>query len=210
MRQAGLLRATLTLLAGGALAQVLPLLLGPWLTRLYSPTEFGQFSFVWTLATNLAVVGCARYEFALPLESDERRVGILMALCARVLLAVTAVGLVVGLVLIVWQDLALGWLLPLAVRADRNCVWAQFSLMLDERPRVQQALQDAGIPTAIHYPKPLHRQPAYARPDLHFPHAESAAQRVMSLPMSADLSDAQQDAVIAALRRCLALTCLNS
>ena len=91
----------------------------------------------------------------------------------------------------------------LAVRADRNCVWAQFSLMLDDRPRVQQALQDAGIPTAIHYPKPLHRQPAYARPELHFPHAESAAQRVMSLPMSADLSDAQQDAVIAALRHAL-------
>ena len=91
----------------------------------------------------------------------------------------------------------------LAVRADRNCVWAQFSLMLDDRPRVQQALQDAGIPTAIHYPKPLHRQPAYARPDLHFLHAESAAQRVMSLPMSADLSDAQQDAVIAALRHAL-------
>ena len=91
----------------------------------------------------------------------------------------------------------------LAVRADRNCVWAQFSLMLDDRPRVQQALQDAGIPTAIHYPKPLHRQPAYARPELHFPHAERAAQRVMSLPMSADLSDAQQDAVIAALRHAL-------
>ena len=123
MRQAGLLRATLTLLAGGALAQVLPLLLGPWLTRLYSPTEFGQFSFVWTLATNLAVVGCARYEFALPLESDERRAGILMALCARLLLAVTAVGLVVGLVLIVWQDLALGWLLPLAVLSGGATQW---------------------------------------------------------------------------------------
>jgi O-antigen/teichoic acid export membrane protein len=123
MRQAGLLRATLTLLAGGALAQALPLLLGPWLTRLYSPTEFGQFSFVWTLATNLAVIGCARYEFALPLESDERQAAVLMALCARVLLAVTAVGLVVGLVLVGWQDLAIGWLLPLAVLAGGATQW---------------------------------------------------------------------------------------
>ena len=69
--RSGLLRSTLTLLAGGALAQALPLLLGPWLTRLYSPTEFGQFSMVWTLSANLAVVGCARYEFALPLAEDE-------------------------------------------------------------------------------------------------------------------------------------------
>jgi UDP-2-acetamido-2-deoxy-ribo-hexuluronate aminotransferase len=92
----------------------------------------------------------------------------------------------------------------LAVRADRDCVWAQFTLQVDDRPGVQQRLSEAGIPTAIHYPKPLHRQPAYARPDLHFPCAEAAAQRVMSLPMSADLSEAQQDAVVEALRRALA------
>ena len=42
-RPLGLLKATLTLLAGGALAQALPLLLGPWLTRLYSPEEFGHY-----------------------------------------------------------------------------------------------------------------------------------------------------------------------
>ena len=72
-----LLRATLTLLAGGALAQALPLLLGPWLTRLYSPDEFGQFAMVWTLAVNVAVVGCARYEFALPLEAEEGQAGLL-------------------------------------------------------------------------------------------------------------------------------------
>jgi UDP-2-acetamido-2-deoxy-ribo-hexuluronate aminotransferase len=92
----------------------------------------------------------------------------------------------------------------LAVRPDRDCVWAQFTLQVDDRPGVQQRLSEAGIPTAIHYPKPLHRQPAYARPDLHFPCAEAAAQRVMSLPMSADLSEEQQDAVVEALRRALA------
>lgn len=92
----------------------------------------------------------------------------------------------------------------LAVREDRDCVWAQFTLQLNNRPEVQRKLSDAGIPTAIHYPKPLHRQPAYARPDLHFPCAEAAAQRVMSLPMSADLSEAQQDVVVEALRRALA------
>ncbi|MDN3920982.1 lipopolysaccharide biosynthesis protein [Roseateles violae] len=119
----GLLRSTLTLLAGGALAQALPLLLGPWLTRLYSPTEFGQFSFIWTVAANLAVVGCARYEFALPLEGDEEQAGLLMALCARVLLLVLALAGLVGLVLAWAQELKLAWLLPLAVLAGGTTQW---------------------------------------------------------------------------------------
>lgn len=119
----GLLRATLTLLAGGALAQVLPLLLGPWLTRIYSPTEYGHFSLVWTLATNVAVLGCARYEFALPLESDEGEAATLMALCLRVLMAVSAASLLVAACVALWQDLSLAWLLPLAVLAGAASQW---------------------------------------------------------------------------------------
>lgn len=91
----------------------------------------------------------------------------------------------------------------LAVRADRDCVWAQFTVMVEGRAELQTALTAAGIPTAIHYPKPLHRQPAYARPDLSLPRSEAAAARVMSLPMSADLSEAQQDAVVQALAQAL-------
>ena len=93
----------------------------------------------------------------------------------------------------------------LAVREDRNCVWAQFTLQVNDRAHIQKALQDAGIPTAIHYPKPLHHQPAYAHlccPDC-CPVSVTAGARVLSLPMSADLSDAQQDAVIDALRHAL-------
>ena len=89
----------------------------------------------------------------------------------------------------------------LTVRPDRDCVWAQYTVMLDQRPAVQQALREAGIPTAVHYPKPLHHQPAYARhccPDGN-PHSIRAAQRVLSLPMSADLTEADQDRVVAAL-----------
>ncbi len=89
----------------------------------------------------------------------------------------------------------------LAVRPDRDCVWAQYTVMVDERPRVQQALQAAGIPTAVHYPKPLHHQPAYAAgwDPAALPNSVRAAQRVLSLPMSADLSEADQDRVVAAL-----------
>lgn len=119
----GLFRSTLTLLVGGAVAQVLPLLLGPWLARIYSPSEFGQFSTLWAFASNLAVVGCARYEFAIPLEEDDSAAGLLMALCARVMVTVTAVSAVVGMVLMQWSGLALGWLLPLAVLAGAATQW---------------------------------------------------------------------------------------
>ncbi len=94
----------------------------------------------------------------------------------------------------------------LAVRPDRDCVWAQYTVFVDERDAVQARLKAAGVPTAVHYPRPLHHQPAYAqyaRAD-DCPHSIAAAARVMSLPMSADLSDAQQDEVVAALAEALA------
>jgi hypothetical protein len=85
----GLLRAVLTLVAGGALAQALPLLLGPWLTRLYSPQQFGVYHLFAALAANVAVVACARYEFALPLVVDIGDARALRALCLRVLAGVS-------------------------------------------------------------------------------------------------------------------------
>jgi UDP-2-acetamido-2-deoxy-ribo-hexuluronate aminotransferase len=95
----------------------------------------------------------------------------------------------------------------LAVRPDRDCVWAQYTVMVDNRAAVQAALQAVGIPTAVHYPKPLHHQPAYASgccPDCN-PHSIRAAQRVLSLPMSADLSEVDQDRVVVALAEACAL-----
>ncbi len=95
--------------------------------------------------------------------------------------------------------------LRLAVRPDRDCVWAQYTVFVPEREAVQAALKAAGIPTAVHYPIPLNHQPAYARfccPDC-TPNATAAAAQVMSLPMSADLSEADQDRVVAALARAL-------
>ena len=85
----GLLRATLTLVAGGALAQALPLLLGPWLTRLYTPGDFGHWHLFAAVAANLAVVACARYEFALPLARDEAEAQALRRLCLAILGAVS-------------------------------------------------------------------------------------------------------------------------
>ncbi len=83
----------------------------------------------------------------------------------------------------------------LAVRPDRDCVWAQYTVLVDERAAVQAALQAQGIPTAVHYPKPLHHQPAYAdlvRSRVLPRQQRFAAQRVLSLPMSADLTEASR------------------
>ena len=93
------------------------------------------------------------------------------------------------------------------VRDDRDCVWGQFTVFIDggRRDAVAAALKDDGVPTAVHYPKPLHRQVAYAQyaDGVACPHADAAAERVLCLPMSADLSEADQDRVVAALHRAL-------
>lgn len=87
------------------------------------------------------------------------------------------------------------------VMDGRTSVYAQYSVMHDERERVVSALVKAGVPTAIHYPAAINRQPAYAGydPAAQTPIADDMAQRVFSLPMSAYLSAGDQDRVIEAL-----------
>ena len=93
-----------------------------------------------------------------------------------------------------------------AVRPDRNSVFGQYTVRVEQRAAVQEALAAAGVPTAVHYPRPLHHQPAYAAyccPDC-CPLAVKAGEQVLSLPMSADLNDADQDRVVAALAQAVA------
>jgi UDP-2-acetamido-2-deoxy-ribo-hexuluronate aminotransferase len=78
-----------------------------------------------------------------------------------------------------------------SVRSDRSSVWAQFTVQLPNRDTVQRRLNEQGIPTAVHYPRPLNEQPAFATICCRdcTPRSSSAAERVMSLPMSADLTE---------------------
>jgi dTDP-4-amino-4,6-dideoxygalactose transaminase len=87
-------------------------------------------------------------------------------------------------------------------------VWAQYTIRLAEgrRDELAAALKPQGIPTAIHYPIPLHRQEPYRR----FPVAEGGApvserlaEEVISLPMHAYLDEATQDRIIEAVRHAL-------
>ena len=122
-RRSGLLRSTLLLLAGGALAQALPLLLGPWLSRLYSPAEFGHYTVFAAVAVNLAVVACARFDFALPLVQEATQARDLMALCLRVLAGVALLTAGVAVVLVT-NGAPTYWLaLPLTVAAAGAVQW---------------------------------------------------------------------------------------
>ena len=113
----GLLRATFTLLMGGALAQLVPLLLGPVLARLFTPQAFGVFTTFSTVAATVAVVACGRYEFALPMARDEDEAAVLLALCVRIGLLVLVLSVPLAALLNMTGHLPLPRLLPLAVAA---------------------------------------------------------------------------------------------
>ena len=75
-------------------------------------------------------------------------------------------------------------------------------MIVDNREQVQEKLKAAGIPTAVHYPVPLHLQPAYkelSRISGSVLNAEARARVVMSLPMSPDLDVGVQENVVQAL-----------
>ena len=93
----------------------------------------------------------------------------------------------------------------LSVRPDRDCVWAQYTVFVHDREQVQSALQTFGIPTAVHYPCPLNRQPAYAglAGGKRYPVSDTASAQVLSLPMSADLGVNDQTRAVTALERVL-------
>ncbi|MEZ2744889.1 DegT/DnrJ/EryC1/StrS family aminotransferase [Halopseudomonas bauzanensis] len=69
------------------------------------------------------------------------------------------------------------------VKAHNTSVWAQYSICIRNRAEVQAGLHKAGIPTAIHYPTPLNKQPAVADMNANLPIGDSVAKEIMSLPM---------------------------
>ena len=85
------------------------------------------------------------------------------------------------------------------VRAGATSAWAQYTIRVAERDAVATRLGEAGVPTAVYYPRPLHQQTAYR----HFPVgpgglgvSEQLADEVLSLPMHPYLSDEDLDHVI--------------
>ena len=82
-------------------------------------------------------------------------------------------------------------------------VYHVYAVRAPDREGLMKALAEKGIQTAIHYPVPVHLQPAYADPAYgpgSFPHSEEAARQVVSLPMYPEMTEAHQERVSSALR----------
>lgn len=78
-------------------------------------------------------------------------------------------------------------------------VFHLYVVQVPNRRQVQDAMSDAGVQTGIHYPVPIHLQPAYKELGLEagdFPVAEELSGKILSLPMYAELTESQQDRVI--------------
>jgi len=84
---------------------------------------------------------------------------------------------------------------------ERTSVYAQYTAVVEERERIQAALHAAGVPTAVHYPVPIHMQPAYAHLSSAdaCPVAREMAAKVLSLPMGPYLSAESAHTVVATL-----------
>lgn len=73
------------------------------------------------------------------------------------------------------------------IKKDNSSVWAQYTVRVPEREKVQSILMDKGIPTAVHYPIPMHLQECFSYLGYKtgdFPLSERCAKEVMSLPMN--------------------------
>ena len=87
----------------------------------------------------------------------------------------------------------------------QNC-YHLFPILVNERDRVRSRLQELGVQTAIHYPTPLHLQPALSNLDYRpgqFPNAEWACSHILSLPIFPQLGDEEVEQVIQAVRKTL-------
>lgn len=85
------------------------------------------------------------------------------------------------------------------IEAHNQSAWAQYTIQVENRADVQDRLKEQGIPTAVHYPIPLNKQPAVADESVNLPVGDAIAERVMSLPMHPYLTREAQEKIVAAL-----------
>jgi UDP-2-acetamido-2-deoxy-ribo-hexuluronate aminotransferase len=86
------------------------------------------------------------------------------------------------------------------IEFGNTSVYAQYTIRVTDRTAVQERLKAAGVPTAVHYPIPLNKQPAVADESVQLLRGDEAAEQVISLPMHPYLSQTDQQIVMALLR----------
>lgn len=103
-----------------------------------------------------------------------------------------------------FADLAAGGIVaPASASGHCTHVYQQYTLRSPDRDALAEHLRRAGIPTAVHYPMPLHRQPAFAalvEAGTALTEAEAASREVLSLPIFPEMTDSEIDTVIAGVR----------
>ena len=90
-----------------------------------------------------------------------------------------------------------------AISENNTSVFAQYSMRVKDRESMVAKLSEKEIPTAVHYPLPLHLQEAFASlgyKEGDFPISEEVATQIMSLPMSPYLTEAQQDFIVETIK----------
>lgn len=85
------------------------------------------------------------------------------------------------------------------IELHNQSVFAQYTIQVENRDIVQAKLQEAGIPTAVHYPLPLNLQPAVSDEHARVPVSENLAENVISLPFHPDLTVAEQEKIASCL-----------
>jgi UDP-2-acetamido-2-deoxy-ribo-hexuluronate aminotransferase len=101
-----------------------------------------------------------------------------------------------------YSDLLRNFCVVPEVDAGNTHVYAQYTIRVKDRDGLGVKLKEAGIPTAVYYPKCLHEQPVFAGTSAwgELPESEKASREVISLPMHPYLSEADQDKVVAAVK----------
>jgi UDP-2-acetamido-2-deoxy-ribo-hexuluronate aminotransferase len=79
------------------------------------------------------------------------------------------------------------------IEPHNQSAWAQYTIRATNRDELQTTLKETNIPTAIHYPIPLHKQPAVQESNQAFPVSEQASEGVLSLPMAPQLTLIEQN-----------------
>lgn len=82
------------------------------------------------------------------------------------------------------------------IEAHNTCAYAQYTIQVENREQVQAKLKEAGVPTAVHYPTPLNKQPAVADAAVSLPVGDAVAEKVMSLPMHPYLAEEDINKVV--------------
>lgn len=85
------------------------------------------------------------------------------------------------------------------IESHNQSAWAQYTIQVDSRDQIQAKLKEQDIPTAVHYPIPLNKQPAVADESAILPVGDAIAERVMSLPMHPYMNEEEQERVVKAV-----------